>query len=136
MAELNSLFAAWVETVYHPRVHSETGQRPIERFMAAGPPKLPTPELLREAFLWSESRTVTKTAMVSLHGNGYEVDAALVGRRCELIFDPFDLTTIEVRYQGRALGLAVPVRIGRHTHPQAKSEPRRPCRAPGSTTSG
>jgi putative transposase len=79
--------------------------------------------LLREAFLWSEQRTVTKTATVSLHGNHYEVDAALVGRRCELIFDPFDLTRIEVRFQGRPLGLAVPVTIGRHTHPRARSEP-------------
>ena len=25
LAELNTLFAAWVETVYHRRVHSETG---------------------------------------------------------------------------------------------------------------
>ena len=70
---------------------------------------------------------MTKTATVSLHGNGYEVDAALVGRRCELIFDPFDLTKIEVRYQGRPLGLAVPVRIGRHVHPQAKHEPAPPA---------
>ena len=123
LAELNGLFAAWVESVYHRRVHSQTGQRPLERFMAAGAPMLPEPGLLREAFLWQETRVVTKTATVSLHGNQYEVDAALVGRRCELIFDPFDLTRIEVRYQDRPLGLAVPVRIGRHTHPQAKHEP-------------
>ena len=108
LAELNRLFAAWVETVYHRRAHSETGQPPIERFLAAGPPQLPAPELLREAFLWQETRTVTKTATVSLHGNQYEVDAALAHRRCELIFDPFDLTRIEVRYQDRPLGLAVP----------------------------
>jgi len=129
LAELNSLFGAWVESVYHTRVHSQTGQKPIERFIAAGAPRLPSPELLREAFLWQETRMVTKTATVSLFGNQYEVDAALVGRRCELIFDPFDLTRIEVRYQARPLGLAVPVRIGRHTHPQAKHEPAPP--APG-----
>jgi putative transposase len=51
---LNELFAAWVETVYHRRVHSETGQAPIERFLASGPPVLPTPAALHEAFLWSE----------------------------------------------------------------------------------
>jgi putative transposase len=122
LGELNRLFSAWVEVVYHRRVHRETRATPLERFDAAGPPALPAPELLREAFLWSERRTVTKTATVSLHGNHYEVDAALVGRRCELLFDPFDLTRIEVRYQGRPLGLAVPVRIGRHAHPQARSE--------------
>jgi putative transposase len=131
LAELNGLFGAWVESVYHRRAHSETGQPPIERFMAAGPPVLPAPELLREAFLWQETRVVTKTATVSLHGNQYEVDAALVHRRCELIFDPFDLTAIEVRYQDRPLGLAVPVRIGRHVHPQARNEPAPPTQGTG-----
>ena len=102
LPELNRLFSAWLEVVYHRRVHSETGQTPLERFDAAGAPPLPTPVLLREAFLWSQERTVTKTATVSLHGNTYEVDAALVGRKVELVFDPFDLSRIEVRYQHRA----------------------------------
>jgi putative transposase len=122
LAELNELFTAWVEVVYHRAVHSETKVTPLERFSAAGPPPLPSPEVLHEAFLWSEQRTVTKTATVALHGNSFEVDAALVGRKAELVFDPFDLTDIEVRYQGRAMGKAVPVRISRHTHPQARPD--------------
>ena len=122
LVELNRLFSAWLEVVYHRRVHTETGQTPLERFDAAGVPALPTPALLREAFLWSQERTVTKTATVSLYSNSYEVDAALVGCKVELIFDPFDLTRIEVRYLHRPFGLAVPVRIGRHTHPQARRE--------------
>jgi putative transposase len=122
LPELNRLFSAWLEVVYHRRTHSETGQTPLERFEAAGAPQLPTPALLREAFLWSQERTVTKTATVSLHGNSYEVDPALVGRKVELVFDPFDLTRIEVRYQHRPMGLAVPLVIGRHTHPQAERE--------------
>jgi putative transposase len=122
LAELNRLFSAWLEVVYHRRVHSETAQTPLERFEAAGAPQLPTPALLREAFLWSQERTVTKTATVSLHGNQYEVDAALVHRKVELVFDPFDLTRIEVRYQHRPFGLVVPLVIGRRTHPQAQRE--------------
>jgi putative transposase len=65
LAELNRLFSAWLEVVYHRRVHSETGQTPLERFDAAGAPSLPTPALLREAFLWSVERTVTKTGIVT-----------------------------------------------------------------------
>jgi putative transposase len=38
--------------------------------------------------LWSEHRSVTKVATVSLHSNTYEVDPALVGRKVELVFDP------------------------------------------------
>ena len=30
LEELNRLFTAWVETVYHRRIHSETGEAPIE----------------------------------------------------------------------------------------------------------
>ena len=119
LTELNRLFGAWLEVVYHQRVHSETGQTPFARFATAGPVRAPSPELLRDAFLWSQNRMVAKTATVSLFGNDYEVDPALVGRRCELLFDPFDLTVIEVRHQGRPFGLAKPLRIDRHVHPKA-----------------
>jgi len=122
---LNELFTAWVETVYHHRVHSETEQSPLARFaagVACDPPVLPNPTLLHEAFLWSERRLVAKTATVSLHGNTYEVDAALVGRRVELVFNPFDLTELSVRYQDRDMGAAIPHQIGRHVHPAAKPE--------------
>jgi len=122
LGRLNALFAAWVETIYHHRVHTETGHTPLERFSASGPPVLPTPSALREAFLWSETRQVTKTATVNLFSNLYEVDAALVGRRVELVFDPFDLTDIEVRYQQRPMGRAIATRVGRHSHPQARPE--------------
>ncbi len=122
LAALNRLFAAWTETVYHRTVHSETGQAPMIRWSAGGPFPLPTPAALAEAFLWEEHRTVTKTATVSLHGNVYQVDPALVGRRVELVFDPFDLATIEVRLAGAPKGLAIPHRIGRHAHPKARPE--------------
>ena len=124
LEQMNELFTAWVETVYHRRVHSETGQSPLDRFTAAGPPVLPSAASLREAFLWSETRLVAKTATVSMYGNTYEVDAALVGRRVELVFDPFDLTRIQVRYQGRGMGAAIGHQIGRHVHPGAKPETR------------
>jgi putative transposase len=120
--ELNRLFQAWVEVVYHRRPHTETGQAPIERFLAPGPPALPTPAELREAFLWSEHRIVTKTATVSLFGNAYEVEQALAGAKVELVFDPFDLAEIRVRYQGREMGRAAPRVIARHVHPEARTE--------------
>jgi putative transposase len=91
---------------------------------------LPSPAQLREAFLWSEWRTVTKTATVNLHGNHYEVDAALVGRKVELVFDPFDLTQIQVRWHGRAMGTAIPHRIGRHVHHKARPDDTEPPPAP------
>jgi putative transposase len=123
LEELNRLFTAWVETRYHHRTHRETRQPPIVRFTAAGIPDVPTPSELREAFLWAEMRTVTKTAMVSLHGNHYEVDPVLVGRRVQLVFDPFDLEHLEVRHDGHDFGIAIPHQLKTHVHPKATAEP-------------
>lgn len=90
--------------------------------MAGAPFPQPTPAQLREAFRWPEHRTVAKTATVSLHSNTCNVDTSLIGRKAELDFDPFDLTEIEVRFQNRPFGLAVPHQISRHAHPKAKPE--------------
>jgi putative transposase len=132
LAMLNRLFTAWVEQVYHRRAHSETGQQPLERWLAGAPFPTPTPDALREAFRWSELRKVAKTATVSLQSNTYNVDASLVGRQVELVFDPFDLTDIDVRFGGRSFGRAIPHRITRHAHPKAK--PETPVAAPPAPT--
>ena len=58
-----------------------------------------------------------------MHGNDYEVDAELAGQRVELVFDPLDLTEIEVRVAQHRVGSAVPLRIRRHVHPKAQAEP-------------
>jgi putative transposase len=42
LPELNRLFCAWLEVVYHRRMHSETGQTPLDRFLAGGAPTAPT----------------------------------------------------------------------------------------------
>ena len=123
LAEMNRLFQAWLETVYHQGVHSETGEAPIARWAKAAPAEraVPDPAALREAFLWSERRKATRTALVSLHGNSYQVDAWLAGRTVELVFDPFDLGHLEVRLAGKPAGTAVPFTVGRHRHPKTRA---------------
>ncbi len=124
---LNSQFTAWCESVYHHRVHSETCHTPLARWndgwdsLGHGPVMAST-EALTEAFLWSTQRTVTKTATVALHGNTYQVEPALVGRKVELVFSPFNLEHLEIRYRDRSYGLAVPFQITRHAHPKARPE--------------
>jgi len=136
LLELNGHFTAWVESVYHHQVHSETGQTPLARWnegwdrLGHGP-VMATAAALTEAFLWSELRIVTKTATVSLHGNIYQVEAALAGRKVELVFSPFNLEHLEVRHGDRSYGHAVPFRITRHTHPKARPETPEPAPAPG-----
>lgn len=127
--ELNDTFMAWAEQVCNTRVHAETGQTPAARFAAGGPPRAASREQMADAFRWSAVRKVTTTAMVSLAGNRYSVDPALVGRRVELRYDPEDLTRLDVTVGGRPAGVATPFVLSRHVHkavPQATREPAKP----------
>jgi putative transposase len=120
LAELNRYFAAWIEQAYHRRVHRTTGQAPLDRWLA-GPSSLreaPDPDALHQAFLWSVQRTVTATRTVSLHGNLYEVDPALVGRRVELRYDPTDLDHIAVFDHDRPAGTATAAQLRTHVDPK------------------
>ena len=120
--QLNDLFAAWAAQVANRRAHAETGQAPIERFEGGGPPRRADPARLREAFRWSVTRKVTRTATVPLEGNSYAVDPALTGRRVELRYDPEDLSRLDIYLDGRPAGAAVPFVTRRHVHravPQA-----------------
>ena len=82
----------------------------------------PSPEQLREAFLWAEYRVVRKDATIKLFGSAYETDPVLAGRRVECVFDPFDLAIVEVRWNGKPHGLARPQQVRRHSHPKARPE--------------
>lgn len=121
LQQLNDTWTAWAEYAYHRQVHSETGQTPLERFTALAPPVDLDSELIFEAFRWSNTRLVSSTAAVSLYGNRYRVSASLVGRRVELRYEPEDLERIEVWYEQRSYGQAVPFRITRHVHPRVSS---------------
>jgi putative transposase len=129
LEQLNDLFAAWAGQVANRRVHAETGQAPIERFEAGGPPRQADPARLAEAFRWSVMRRVTRTATVPLEGNAYAVDPALTGRRVELRYHPEDLSAIEVFLDGKPAGTATPFITRRHVHravPQAAPPPSAP----------
>ncbi|MCU6480606.1 Mu transposase C-terminal domain-containing protein [Arthrobacter sp. A2-55] len=122
--ELNTLFTGWVNMVYHHAVHSTTGQTPLARWEASWEHREPVRKSLaeiREAFLWSDTRTVSKTGTVSLHSNTYEVDPVLAGTKVELVYDPFDLhgpVTVN-SHLGVPAGTAKALNITRHVHAKA-----------------
>lgn len=124
LAELNRWWAGWVEQRYHHRVHTGTGQTPLERWTAGAGDVLAAPDTaaLAAAFRWSATRTVTKTATVSLHANTYTVDPTLVGYRVELRYDPQDLTAIAVFRDGRHRGEATVEHIGTHVDPKLRAQ--------------
>ena len=117
LADLNESFWAWLECVYHPTLHRETDQTPLERYQQGlDTIRSADPEILRKAFLWRETRKVRKDGCIELQGNRYQVDPHLAGRRLELRFDPFDLSSMEVFLEGTSLGKAVVLLQGREKH--------------------
>jgi putative transposase len=111
---LNDRFEAWAESVANRRIHAETEQAPIDRWHAGGTPIHPASDRLIDAFRWSVSRKVTRTATISVEGNTYAVDPGLVGQRIEIRYDPEDLTRMDVYLADRPVGIATPFTIGRH----------------------
>lgn len=125
LPQLNESLLAWLEVVYHRKLHSETGQSPLERFRQDPDPvtRPVDPEELRQAFLHRVERTVYRTATVSFQGNRYTVPAYLRGKRVELRYDPFDLTRLEVWYDDTFLQLAEPEEIVTTSHPDVDPDP-------------
>jgi transposase InsO family protein len=76
LAQLNRATLAWVEREYQRTVHSETGQTPIERWLA-GPGvgrAAPSPEDLRRAFTTRQRRTQRRSdGTISVGGRRFEV---------------------------------------------------------------
>jgi putative transposase len=131
LPQLNESLLAWVEMVYHRKIHSETGQAPLERYrqdpQAATRPADPT--LLRQAFLHRASRKVTKTATFSFHGNRYQTPDYLRGQTIELRFDPFDLSHLEIWHNDTFLQVAHLERLLTGADPQFSPDPAPPAPA-------
>jgi len=125
LLDLNQSLLAWIEVVYHRKLHSELGQSPLERFQQDETPatRPVDPTDLRQAFLHRATRRVTKTASVAFQGNRYLVPAFLVGQTVELRYDPFDLTRLEVWYDSTFLELAQPEQIQRTVHADVTPDP-------------
>jgi transposase InsO family protein len=88
---LNRRLWAYVEGEYHHSPHrSLAGDTPLERWARTGDAvHFPDPHLDLDAlFLFETTRRVQRDRTVSLNGVLYEVDAALVGEKVTLRYDP------------------------------------------------
>ncbi|WP_225228930.1 Mu transposase C-terminal domain-containing protein [Bacillus sp. PS06] len=93
---MNDFLRSWLEA-YDNRVHRSTKQTPKKRYEAKSEhTRHLSAEILKEIFLWEEERTVRKTAVIDVDGNLYDVDSSLRGKRIQIRYNPFDLSTIQV----------------------------------------
>ena len=111
---LNRRLWAWVEGEYHYAPHRGLGGvTPLEQWAQTGE-AVRFPELdldLDDLFLFEAQRKVQKDRTVSLNGVVYEVDAALVGEKVTLRFDPAAAPgrPVQVCHQGKLVEQAKPV---------------------------
>lgn len=116
LEEVQMFFASWLQSEYNGRVHSATHERPEDRLRkvdVAHPPEVLDPDKVNYAFLWREQRKVSKAGTISVEGNEYEVDSALARKTIHVKYDPYDLTTLLVEYQGQSYGQATPLDVHR-----------------------
>lgn len=104
---MNRRLAAWIEGEYHHTPHAGLdGMTPLDRWTQVGDAvRYPPPDLdLDDLFLFETVRKVANDRTVSLNGVVFEVDAALVGARVTLRFDPSAPNTpVEVVHAGRVI---------------------------------
>jgi putative transposase len=111
---LNRFFRAWLAEGYNQRVHSALGKRsPAQAFNQDSKAlRFPSPERLREAFLWEKSPKVDKTGCIALNGQCYEVGVEFIRQNILVRYDPFDLSLVEVWQQGKKKKTVGPAHIG------------------------
>lgn len=140
LAALNRKLWAYVEGEYHHAPHrSLDANTPLERWArSADHVHFPEPGLdLDELFLFEVARRVQNDRTVSLNGVVYEVDAALVGNKVTLRYDPSAPPgrPIQVWYEHRRIHDAKPLDayancfVKRH-RPSSNLQPDAPPPAP------
>jgi len=116
LEQLNGFFRAWLSEGYNHREHSSLGGKtPAQAFAQDGKSlRFPSPEALREAFLWEKSPKVDKSGCISLVGVCYEVGVEYIRKRVLVRYDPLDLSEVEIWSEGRKRKVVSPARIGEY----------------------
>ena len=107
---MNRALATWIEGEYHHAPHRGLGdETPADKWARTSDGvRMPSADL-GDHFLAEQKRNVQKDRTVTLDGVAFEVDAALVGERVTLRFDPArspDKRTVEVWHQGKRIEIA------------------------------
>lgn len=111
LAELNSAFSRWIETIYHLRTHSSTGMSPHQRFTGGAHPlrHIEEPDKIDPLFYTRTERVVRKDGTITLGKTLYEVPLSLRALKIELRYNPLLLDHIEVWHKSSFQGLATQV---------------------------
>lgn len=127
IAELNRYWTIFLEEYYHKKPHDGIAEYYKSKGISI-PSQGITPEqewnrdsrplifldanVVAEAFLHHEERSVDKGGLISFKGKKYEVGIDLIGAKVVVAFDPHNIDTITVHYKELEPRVVRPVAIG------------------------
>jgi len=119
--DLNTRLWAWIEQVYHRRMHTSlNGLTPLARYQQdlARIRMLGSKALkLDELFYHRVSRKVRRDGTVAWNGNRFEVDYMLAGKRVQLVIDPHAGEALRVENdEGEVLSMVIPLDVLANCH--------------------
>jgi len=116
LEELNRKFRIWLDEGYNGKEHSSLKGIPPSQAYASDPKKVrfATPEECRDAFLWEDTRKVDNTGCFKLQGIEYEAGIEYIGKKVDVRYDPFDLSLLEIWYNGECRKTAAPLKVGEY----------------------
>lgn len=121
LEEYNKFFQVWLAECYQTRKHGGlNGVSPeIAYKTSKSPLQFVPPETIASAFMHVEQRRVDKSGCISFWNKKYEVSVLLAGRKVDVAYDPNDVRTLTVEYDGQSWRVSE-LRIGEHTGPRPK----------------
>lgn len=116
LKQLNELFRVWLSEGYNHKVHASlSGKSPAQAFAQDSKPlRFPSPEALRDAFLWEAERMVDKSGCVKLEGQLYEAGVEFIRKKVLLRYDPMNTSQVEVWMAGEKRKVIEPANIGEY----------------------
>jgi len=120
LEELNISLDLWIREDYHKRIHSSTGQSPLQRFGRHVEMIRKPPRDLEDHFRKEVRRRVTKDRTVSIDGRLYEAPTKLIGEQLSLLFHEHKPDQVEIIHRGSSHGMLVP--LDKQVNSKAKRE--------------
>lgn len=108
---INTSFESWLNTIYHQKKHTATGQTPFNRFVSSMECIRTAPANLTDYFRKTARRKVGKDRTVTLNGNLFEAPVCLIGERVDLLYHEDTPLEVEIKFKQKSYGLIIPVNL-------------------------
>ena len=112
LEKLNEHLHTWIDGDYHARIHSTTGQTPLQRYLAHLSLLRSAPKDLHDYFRVLVRRKVDKDRSVTVNGKLFEAPVGLIGKHVTLLYHPHDPQRVEVLFEEQSQGFLIALNSG------------------------